>query len=47
MNSASDVKFGMARISLRLELKDLKSLSRVMSRIEGIKGVSMVQRTDN
>jgi GTP pyrophosphokinase len=47
VNSASDVKFGMARISLRLELKDLKILSRVMSRIEGIKGVSMVQRTDN
>ena len=47
VNSASDVKSGLARISLRLEVKDLIGLSRVMTRIEGIKGVEMVQRTDN
>ncbi|MDC0602525.1 GTP diphosphokinase [Aliiglaciecola sp.] len=46
VNSLSDTHDGTAKIKLKLEVKDLNSLSRVTARLNQIKGVSDVLRLD-
>lgn len=46
VNSLSNTNDGTAKIKLKLEVKDLNSLSRVTARLNQIKGVSDVMRLD-
>ena len=46
VNSISDTKLNRAKIELNLEVKDLSSLSKAMSRLQLIKGVTEVLKVD-
>jgi GTP pyrophosphokinase len=46
VNSISDTKLHRAKIELSLEVKDLSSLSKAMSRLQLIKGVTEVLKVD-
>ena len=46
VNSISDTKLNRAKIELSLEVKDLSSLSKAMSRLQLIKGVTEVLKVD-
>jgi GTP pyrophosphokinase len=46
VNSVSDTKLNRAKIELSLEVKDLSSLSKAMSRLQLIKGVTEVLKVD-
>jgi GTP pyrophosphokinase len=46
VNSISDTKLNRAKIELSLEVKDLPSLSKAMSRLQLIKGVTEVLKVD-
>jgi GTP pyrophosphokinase len=46
VNSISDTKLNRAKIELSLEVKNLSSLSKAMSRLQLIKGVTEVLKVD-